>query len=598
MDFRGKFRALFPHLVLNGELLLRALQLLIYFVKTHTMKNLLRIKTAETLELHIPGERRQGMKVYAGKGVFPGIAFGAAWLLKRQEFVVDESSSVSPEAEWALFQAAKKRTDEELAAIYEKTKAEIGEEDANIIDVQRMILEDGDFLEAVEDLIKNESCRAAHAVAKAGKQFADFFAGLEDPYMKARSADMADVSHRIVGLLLDRRESFTLHEPSVVVADDLSPSETLQLDKKLIRAFVTRRGSTNSHTAILARTFKIPSLVQAEIPLDDDMDGKAMAVDGHKGAVYLEPDEETRNRLETLQGRDEEERRGLERMRGLPTVTGSGRKVELFANIGGVEDMTAALNEDAEGIGLFRSEFLYLGREGPPGEEEQFNAYRGVAEGMAGRKVVIRTMDIGADKQADWLGLEEEANPALGYRAIRICFDRPDLFRTQLRAIYRASSFGTIAVMFPMISSLWELRLCRKTAEEVRQELSGEGIKTGDVEMGIMIETPAAALCAGELAREADFFSVGTNDLTQYTLAIDRQNEKLGRFMDTHHPALLRLLEMTVEGAHKAGIWAGICGELAADPEMTGTLVEMGYDELSVSPAFILGTRKRIREMQ
>jgi phosphotransferase system enzyme I (PtsI) len=535
------------------------------------------------------------VKVYSGKGVFPGIAFGTARLFKQQEFSIDESPADSPEAEWARFEAAKKQTDEELEALYEKTKAEIGEEDANIIDVQRMILEDGDFFEAVEGLIKNESCRAAYAVSRAGKQFTDFFAGLEDPYMKARSADMADVSRRLVGLLLGRRESFALHEPSVVVAEDLSPSETLQLDKTLIRAFVTRRGSANSHTAILARTFKIPSLVQTEIPLDDDMNGKAMAVDGHEGAVYLEPDEETLGRLETRRRRDEEERRELERMRGLPTVTRGGRKVELFANIGGVEDMEAALKEDAEGIGLFRSEFLYLGG-GPPGEEEQFNAYRRVAEGMAGRKVIIRTMDIGADKQAAWLGLEEEANPALGYRAIRICFDRPDLFRTQLRAIYRASSYGKIAVMFPMITALWELQLCRKTAEAVRRELSDEGIKTGDVELGIMIETPAAALCAAELAGEADFFSVGTNDLTQYTLAVDRQNEKLGRFMDPRHPALLRLLRMTVEAAHARGIWAGICGELAADPGMTETLIEMGYDELSVSPAFILGTRRRIRE--
>jgi phosphotransferase system enzyme I (PtsI) len=537
------------------------------------------------------------VKVYSGKGVFPGIAFGPGWVLKRQEFLLDESPAPDREREWALFEAAKKRTDDELEAIYEKTKAEIGEEDANIIDVQRMILEDGDFLEAVEDFIKNKSYRAAHAVARAGKHFADFFAGLEDPYMKARSADMADVSRRIVGLLLDRREIFTLHEPSVVVAEDLSPSETLQLDKKLIRAFVTRKGSTNSHTAILARTLRIPSLVQAEIPLDDGVNGKAMAVDGHEGAVYVEPDGETRRRLEARQRRDEEDRLELERMRGLPTVTRGGRKVELFANIGGVEDMEAALHEDAEGIGLFRSEFLYLGRDDLPGEEEQFNAYRRVAEGMGGRKVVIRTMDIGADKQASYLGLEEEANPALGYRAIRICFDRPDLFRTQLRAIYRASSYGKIAVMFPMITSLWELQLCRKTAEEVRRELSAEGVTAGDVELGIMIETPAAALCAAELAQEADFFSVGTNDLTQYTLAIDRQNEKLGRFMDTHHPALLRLLRMTVEGAHAGGIWAGICGELAADPAMTETLIEMGYDELSVSPACILETRKRIREL-
>ncbi|MDR2159496.1 MAG: phosphoenolpyruvate--protein phosphotransferase [Treponema sp.] len=538
------------------------------------------------------------MEVYSGKGVFPGIAFGTARLLKRQEFSIDESPSASPEDEWALFEGAKKRTDEELEAIYEKTKAETGEEDANIIDVQRMILEDGDFLEAVEGLIKNESCRAAHAVTRAGKRFADLFAGLDDPYMKARSADMADVSRRIVGLLLGRRETFALHEPSVVVAEDLSPSETLQLDRKLIRAFVTRKGSTNSHTAILARTLRIPSLVQAEIPLDDGINGKAMAVDGHEGAVYLEPDEETRRRLETRRRRDEEERRELERMRGLPTVTRGGRRVELFANIGGVEDMEAALSEDAEGIGLFRSEFLYLGRETPPGEEEQFNAYRRVAEGMAGRKVVIRTMDIGADKQAAWLDLEEEANPALGYRAIRICFDRPDLFRTQLRALYRASFYGKIAVMFPMITSLWELQHCKKTAEEVRRELSDGGIKTGNVELGIMIETPAAALCAAGLAREADFFSVGTNDLTQYTLAIDRQNEKLGRFMDPRHPALLRLLRMTVEAAHAQGIRAGICGELAADPEMTGTLIEMGYDELSVPPACILETRKRIRELK
>jgi phosphotransferase system enzyme I (PtsI) len=385
--------------------------------------------------------------------------------------------------------------------------------------------------------------------------------------------------------------------PAVSVADDLSPSETLQLDKRFVRAFVIRRGSLTSHTAILARSLKIPSLIQCDIPLDPALQGKEAAVDGHDGTVYVEPNGDLRKTLEKRRAADCQAAQALEELRGKPAITRDGRRVELFANIGGVEDMEAALAGDAEGIGLFRSEFLYLGRKDLPGEEEQFEAYRRVIAGMGGRRVIIRTIDIGADKKADYLGLEAEENPALGCRGIRLCFDRPDVFLTQLRAIYRAAAFGKAAIMFPMISSLWELRRCKEAAAQAAEELVRQGNAAGKPELGIMIETPAAALIAGDLAREADFFSVGTNDLTQYTLAVDRQNEKLAPFMDPHHPAILRLLGMVVESAHEAGIRAGICGELAADPDLTGTFLKMGYDELSVSPAFILGLRGRIRAM-
>jgi phosphotransferase system enzyme I (PtsI) len=537
------------------------------------------------------------MKTFKGKSVFSGVAFGELYLLEKATLTPDESSSTDSSAEWAAFEAAKQQADRELEALYEKTRAEIGEEDAQIIDIQRMMLQDGELNDAIEELIRNESCRAAHAVILTGKQFSELFASLEDTYMKARAPDVADVARRLASILLEVKVGNVLARPSVIATEDLSPSETLQLDRKFIRAFVTRKGSTNSHTAILARTLHIPALVQSDISLEKDMNGKAVAVDGHSGIVYLEPDRETVSRLESIRKNDDEEAVLLESLRGLPAITKSGKRIELFANIGSAEDAEAALAAGAEGIGLFRSEFLYLAREELPSEDEQFNAYRKVAELMDGRRVIVRTLDIGADKKAPYLNLDAEENPALGLRAIRICFDRPEIFLTQLRALYRASAFGNIAIMFPMIASVWELRKCREYATRARKEIAAEGTPVGDVPLGIMVETPAAALMAGDLAAEADFFSVGTNDLTQYTLAADRQNPKLEAYANPRHPAVLAFLEMIAKSAKNAGIQAGICGELASDPALTGRFIEWGYNELSVSPAFIPALRKKIRDM-
>ena len=538
------------------------------------------------------------LKQFSGKTVFPGIAFGKATLLIKEELAMDKTPCSDPGVEWTAFTDAIKSADRQLAALFEKTREELGEEEALIVDVQRMMLQDDDFLDAVKDLIENEASRAAYAVDRVGKQFYDQFAALDDPYMQARAPDIADLSRRLVSNITGIDTTFTLTGPSVVIAEDLTPSDTLSLDKKMIRAFVTRKGSTNSHTAILARILKIPSLVQSDISLNKDFDGKAAAVDGHAGIVYIDPDETINKKLKQREEADKAEEKSLEALRGLPTVTKSGKKIELAANIGSVEDLKAVVENDAEGIGLFRSEFLYMGRSNYPGEEEQFKAYKAAAEALKGKRVIIRTLDIGADKQAAYFGLPSEENPALGYRAVRICLDRTDMFKTQLRALYRAAAFGRIAVMFPMIASVWELKRCKELAAEARAEAEKNGKATGEIELGIMVETPAAALCADDLAKEAAFFSVGTNDLTQYTLAIDRQNADLDKYLDIHHPALLKLLEMIATSAHKAGIWAGICGELASDPEMTASFVKMGYDELSVSPAFILGLRKRIREME
>lgn len=535
------------------------------------------------------------MKMYSGKGVFSGIAFGTVFLLKKAVAQIDETPAVDPDAQWNRFVQAKLEADGQLAALMEKTRLEIGEEEANIIDVQRMMLDDGDFNEAVEGFIRNENNQVAYAVHRAGKQFHDFFAGLDDPYMKARATDVADLSQRLVGILLGQRTNLKMTRPSVVVADDLTPSETLQMDKTKIRAFVTRRGSTNSHTAILARILNIPSVVQANIPLDESINNKPMAVDGHTGRVYLEPDDELIATLARRQEEDRAQQEKLDAMRSLPSITKDGQQVHLYANIGSVEDMDVALASDAEGIGLFRSEFLYLGRNSFPSEDEQFAAYRKVAEGMGGRQVIIRTLDIGADKKVGYFALPPEENPALGFRAIRICFDRPDIFKTQLRAIYRASAFGNVAIMFPMITSLWEVLRCKEIAAEVRLELADEGHPTGKVELGIMIETPASVMVADSLAEVVDFFSVGTNDLTQYTLAVDRQNDKLEPFMDPHHPAVLKMMEMVAASAKKAGIWAGICGELASDLELTESFLRMGFTELSVSPGRILALRNKVR---
>lgn len=539
------------------------------------------------------------MEVFTGKGVSRGIAFGTAVALQGDDASVDESRAESPEKEWDSFLAAKKSADEELSQLFEKTRSEIGEKEAMIIDVQRMMLDDGDFNDAVSDAIHKDRCRAAAAAARAGKQFSAFFAGLDDPYMQARSADVTDVAKRLVRILTGHRDrSRRLQKPYILLAEDLSPSETLQLDKKILRAIVTKGGAANSHTAILARALNIPCVVKADLAELALYDGRSAAVDGGEGKLYLEPDDNTLRHLHAEQEEYQASRQRLETLRGLPSVTRDGRKVRLFANIAGPDDLEKALENDVEGIGLFRSEFLYLGRDSYPEEEEQFEAYRKVAQGMQGRTVVIRTADIGADKTAPYLQLPHEENPALGLRGVRLCFARPEIFKTQLRAIYRAAAFGSVSVMFPMIVSLSELRRCRQMAEEARTELEREGKPIGPLQFGAMIETPAAALTAAELAHEVDFFSVGTNDLTQYTLAVDRQNSAdLSQFWEPHHPALLRLLQMVVEGAHAAGIWAGICGELAADPDLTKTFLQMGYDELSVAPGYLLGLRQSIRNM-
>lgn len=537
------------------------------------------------------------MKVYQGKSVFSGVAFGEVFILPEREADIESAKAESPEREWEKYLSAKLKADAELGELFEKTLKEIGSEQADIIDVQRLMLEDGDFNEAVEERIRGEGASAAAAVSAAGKHFSAFFAGLDDPYMKARATDVADVSRRLEDILLGRSSRIEFENPVIVVANDLTPSQTLQFDKSRIRAFVIRQGSSNSHTAILARIMGIPCIVQSDIPLDKKLSGRKMAVDGENGLCYLEPDEKT---MATLIDKQEEvltRNRQLDSVRGLPSVTRDGRQIRLFSNIGYVEDVTAVLENDSEGIGLFRSEFLYLGRSDFPTEEEQFDAYRRVVTEMNGKTVIIRTLDIGADKKVDYFELDDEENPALGLRGVRICIDRPEIFITQLRAIYRASAFGNVALMFPMITSLWELRRCKEVVEQVKEELAREGLPIGSVEVGIMIETPASVIVADDLAKEVDFFSVGTNDLTQYTLALDRQNSKLEKFYDPHHPAVLELLRMTAHAAAENGIWAGICGELAADPEMTDILVNMGYTELSVSPAFTLRLRKRIREI-
>jgi phosphotransferase system enzyme I (PtsI) len=538
------------------------------------------------------------MECYSGKSVYPGVSFGAVFQIKKIQPIIDESPAKDTQSEWERFEEAIQYADTELELLYNKTLEEIGSEEADIIDVQRKILIDEDFLEAVRVCIMAEGRRAAYAVSKTGKFFYETFAALDNPYMRARALDIRDVERRIIRILTGGQEELKLPEPSIVIADDLSPSETVQLDKALVRAFIIRHGSTNSHTAILARTLRIPSLIQTDIPLDAEFSACFAAVDAHNGKFYLEPDEAIIRTLESLRDNDKKEEAALDKFRGLSSITKDGIEVLVYANIGGPEDLEAVLANDAEGIGLFRSEFLYLSRDDYPSEDEQFEAYRSVAEGMKGRPVIIRTLDIGADKKIPYFELAQEENPALGFRAIRICFEKVDVFKTQLRAIYRASAFGNISVMFPMIASLWELRRCKEIAAEVREELAAEGIAFKELPLGIMIETPAAVLIADELAKEADFFSVGTNDLTQYTLAVDRQNEKLSPFSDPHHPAILKLLQLTAESAQRAGIIAGICGELASDPELTEFLVQIGYRELSVSPGFILKIRQKIRSLR
>lgn len=533
----------------------------------------------------------------SGNPVYSGIAIGKAFVYKKVDTELKKTAS-DKDKELKRFHDSQDKARKQLQDLYEKTLKELGEEQAAIIDIQIMLLDDLDFIESIESMI-NQGCDAAFAVNETGEAQAAMFASLEDEYMKARATDIRDISTRVVKILLDADTSFKMTEPGILIADDLTPSETVQLDKEKILAFVTRFGSSNSHTAILARVMNIPSLVQTDIDITTELDGKLMVVDGFSGNYYVEPDEATLAELQEKQRKAKNYKDELEKYRGMPSVTKKGHKVNLFANIGSVEDLKYVLDGDAEGIGLLRSEFLYLGRDTFPTEEELFEKYKTVIDTMNGKRVVIRTLDIGADKQVDYFNLEHEENPALGYRGIRICLKQKDIFRTQMRAIYRASAFGPVSIMFPMIISVDEVKEIKQFCLEIRSELDGEGYRYGDdTELGIMIETPAAAIMSEELAKEVDFFSVGTNDLTQYTLAIDRQNAKLDCFYDPHHPAILRLLEMVAKNAHKAGIWIGICGELGADPTLTKTFLQMGYDELSVSPSRILELRKNIIESE
>ena len=536
------------------------------------------------------------MQRVQGKIAFGGIAIGKIKELLPQNHEVRRVKVEDTVAEMDRFEQAKEETKRQLHGLYEKAVKEVGEDNAAIFEIHQMMLEDLDYLDSIRNMIETQSVNAEFAVAMTGDNFAQMFAQMDDDYMKARAADVKDISERLIRVLSNKQsqteETGDPDEKYIIVADDLAPSETIQLDREKVLAFVTRKGSTNSHTAILARTMNIPALVLT--PVAEEINGKEAIVDGFTGTVILEPDEDVRREYEEKQQQEAHRRELLEQLKGKPAITEDGKEIKLYANIGGVKDVAAVLQNDAAGIGLFRSEFLYLQNQDYPTEEEQFKAYKTVAEMMAGKKVIIRTLDIGADKKVDYFHLDEEDNPALGYRAIRICLTRPEIFRTQLRALLRASAFGNIAIMLPMITSLWEVQKAKEIIADVKKELTEQGISYKDVEVGVMIETPAAVMIADDLAKEVDFFSIGTNDLTQYTLAIDRQNEHLDTFYNAHHPAVLRMIGMVTESAHKAGIWAGICGELGADLELTETFVQMGIDELSVSPSMVLPVRDKI----
>lgn len=538
------------------------------------------------------------MLKFSGKSVLPGVAIGKMYIFKKQEYTLVKEKVEDTEAEVVRFQEACEKGKAQLEKLYEKTLAEVGEEHAAIFEVHKMMMEDLDYLEAIEAKIRDEKVNAEYAVTLTGDFFAETFASMEDDYFKARSADVLDISKRIVRILAGIKETgIDSEDPVIVVADDLTPSETVQMDKSKILAFVTRFGSQNSHTAILARSMNLPSLINTNIELLDEFDGKIAVVDSFHDTLIVNPDETAMKEAEADLKRWKEELAALDELIGKENVTRDGRKVKVYANIGNVEDLPKVLKNDAGGIGLFRSEFVYLGSKDYPTEDEQFEAYKQVVEGMGGKKVIIRTLDIGADKQADYFHLDHEENPAMGLRAIRICLERMEVFKTQLRAIYRASAFGTCSIMFPMIISVWEIKKIKEIVEVVKQELISEGHKIGEVELGIMIETPAAVMMSDELAKEVEFFSIGTNDLTQYTLAIDRQNECINRFYDSHHPAVLKMIQMTIDNGHKNGIWVGICGELASDLTLTETFMDMGIDELSVSPTYVLPLRKKVREI-
>ena len=537
------------------------------------------------------------MEVYQGKSVFGGIAIGRISVHKKDEQQVKRVKIENPDREIARYRQARQTAMEQLQNLYQKALKEVGEANAAIFEIHQMMLEDDDYNESIENIIHMQQVNAEYAVASTGDNFAQMFASMEDDYMRARSADVKDISERVLSVLGGRTAGMAAsEEPVIIVADDLAPSETVQLNKDLVLSFVTVHGSVNSHTAILARTMSIPALIGTDIPLTDAIDGKLGIVDGRNGCIYVDPDEDTLSKMQQLKQEEQEKKELLQTLKGRENITIDGKKIMLYANIGNSKDLAAVLQNDAGGIGLFRSEFLYLERETFPTEEEQFQIYRTVAETMAGKPVIIRTLDIGADKKCDYFEMEPEENPAMGCRAIRICLTRPEIFKTQLRALFRASAYGKIAIMYPMITSVGEVRQIKAIVEEVKASLAEQGIEYGNPEQGIMIETPAAAIISDELAKEVDFFSIGTNDLSQYTLAIDRQNTKLDPFFDPHHPAILRMIQMVVENAHKAGIWAGICGELGADQELTKEFLAMGVDELSVSPGSILPLRKIILE--
>ena len=533
------------------------------------------------------------MYIYEGKSVFGGIAIGKISVYKKEERQVRRVKAADTEAEITRFRLAKAEAIRQLSELYEKVLREVGEENAAIFEVHQMMLEDAGYNDSIEDMIRTQGINAECAVADTADNFALMFMEMDDDYMRERTADVKDISKRVLTILSgDLKEAVAVKDASIIVADDLAPSETVQLDKDMVLSFVTVHGLPNSHTAILARTMAIPALVGVSLPLDGAVDGKLGIVDGTEGKLYVDPDEDTLRRMKRRKQEEAEQKELLQTLRGRENVTLDGKKVMLYANIGNLKDLAAVLQNDAGGIGLFRSEFIYLERDDYPTEEEQFQIYKQAAEAMAGKRVIIRTLDIGADKQCDYFQMEHEENPALGCRAIRICLMRPEVFKTQLRALFRASAYGKVAIMYPMITSVKEVKRIREIAASVKAELSGQGIEFGDPEQGIMIETPAAALISDELAKEADFFSIGTNDLTQYTLAVDRQNTKLDEFYDSHHPAILRMISMVVENAHRAGIWAGICGELGADQSLTREFLAMGVDELSVSPESILSIRK------
>ena len=537
------------------------------------------------------------MQIYNGKSVFGGIAIGKISVYQKKEQQVKRVKIDDPEQEMARYEKAKAEGIKQLQGLYDKALREVGEANAAIFEVHQMMMEDDGYNESVENIIRSQGVNAEYAVATTGDNYAQMFSAMDDDYMRERAADVRDISERLLTILNgEETGAVDADEPKIIVAEDLAPSETVQLDKDKVLSFVTVKGSLNSHTAILARTMAIPALVNTSVSLESEMDGRLGIVDGANGTFYVDPDEETLAEMKKRQEEDLSRKQLLLTLKGKENVTLDGQKVMLYANIGNIKDLATVIQNDAGGIGLFRSEFIYLEKEDFPTEEEQLQIYRQVAQTMAGKRVIIRTLDIGADKQCDYFHMEHEENPALGCRAIRICLTRPEIFKTQLRALFRASAFGKIAIMYPMITSVQEVRKIKEIVEEVKAELTSQGVEFGNPEQGIMIETPAAAIISDDLAKEVDFFSIGTNDLSQYTMAIDRQNPQLDLFFDPHHPAVLRMISLVVENAHKAGIWAGICGELGADQSLTKEFLAMGVDELSVSPGSILPLRKIILE--